>query len=156
MAYDLLASLTILLLLVICIFACTKIVKKGKGKGAQVTLVVATLFLLAIPIFGHSDLNRELQVKYLLNHLNGMETMAPESDQNAVGQLASAKKPLLIRDLHENRILNQESSDEYYEVGLMANGSYYEVTIVCYKNPLPWTIFESWTINKVMTSEHSL
>ena len=114
-------------------------------------LIVLLILLLisAIPVFGHTQINRELQLDHLLNTFDPNQAFAPNSDQKAIEELSSIPKPIHYEFIRDEKVANEESADSFYNEYIEIEGQVYVVTLACYKYPLSWTPFESWVINAV-------
>ncbi|KEO84713.1 hypothetical protein [Tumebacillus flagellatus] len=151
MPYDLIAFGVMVLLITLLVAMITRSFRKRKplSLNKSISWLALLLLIVAIPYCGHTQTNREIQMKHLLNTINQQSILSPESDKSAIHEISVMTKPIRYSLLREELRSNTSIGDKFYDEYLTINGQQYIVTIACYTFPLRWSVFETYSLNEV-------
>ena len=151
MPYDFFAFVLICVLVVFLLVLVTKYLKSRKRFRSKriVAMILLLLLIIAIPLFGHSQINRQLQMDHLLSSFDQRHALSSTTDSNAVAEITALSKPLQYRILREEKMPADNIQDAFYDEYIEVNGQEYIVTLAYYTAPLRWTVFETYSLNKI-------
>ncbi|ASS76488.1 hypothetical protein CIG75_17000 [Tumebacillus algifaecis] len=147
--YDLFAGLLMLLIFIILlVFLIVGMRQRRFSKRKLITTAILTVILIGIPVVGHSEWNRNAQLKNELDTFQADDylpnTIAPELLQ----ALQDASRPLQVKIVSSTEDLENEPNQIYFTV-INLEGDLFKVRLASYTYPLPWSPFETWVIESI-------